>query len=119
MCHRCPDDNSPMHRIETNSHPLTHAARPVVHKDHNGSLVGEGPPRSNHLDPVSLNVWLTIARDSVPLIRLHRLHKPPHNTQRYGAIASAWYISEIKNKATCGVELFLISEMYQEEAIAP
>src|SRR2546423_7846418 len=106
MCHRCSYDESAMHGVETDSHPFTHAARPVVDKDYNGSFVGERSSRSYQFDPVALNVCLTIVRYSVPLIGQYRLDESPHNAQCHGAIAPAWYISQIKNKAMCEAELF-------------
>src|ERR1019366_2111875 len=106
MGHRCSYDGSPVHGVKADSHPLTHAARPVIDKDHYGSVVGERSSRSYHLDPVSLNVWLTVVRDSVPLIWQHRLDESPYNAKCHGAIAPARHVSQIKDKAMCEAELF-------------
>jgi len=57
------------------------------------SFVDERPSRSYQLNPVSLRVWLTIVRDSVPLIGQHGLDESPHNGKCHGAIVPAWYIS--------------------------
>ena len=77
----------------------------MVHQDHDRRVVGERAAGRDQLEPITLDIGLSVVGNPVALVRAHRMDEAPHDPQRYRAVATTGNVAQVQDQATRRAQL--------------